>query len=290
MVGPKQKRAIVDYLRVSYRTSCSRACRVLDLQKASFYYKKIVDEGEIKLRNRLKELADRHPGFGLRTLHEIAKREDLVVNHKRTERIYKEERLSLRLKKKNKRARHLRVAQVPPDAPLKTWSMDFVHDRCFSGRKIKCLTIIDQFSKNCPMISVGITMTGAEVARALDTLKIKVGLPEVIFVDNGPEFAGKDLGLWAMKNNVNLHFIEPGKPTQNAFIESFNGKFRAQCLNQHWFQTIEEAKILIEQWRKEYNNFRPHSSLNGLTPEEFTRQFEMKKINGFDQDVRLKVV
>jgi putative transposase len=250
----------------------------------------VARESENKLRERIKELAQKHPGFGLRTLHEITKRENLVINHKRTERIYKEEKLSLRLKKKSKRLKHLRIAQTPPDAPLKTWSMDFVHDRCFNGRKIKCLMVIDQFSKKCPMINVGKTMTGADVAKALDSLKLTVGLPEVIFVDNGPEFAGKDLGLWSIKNNIRPHFIGPGKPTQNAFIESFNGKMRLQCLNQHWFSTLEEARVLIEEWRKEYNSFRPHSSLNGLTPDEFTRQFEMKKINGFDQNVRFKIV
>lgn len=177
MVGLKLKRTMVNYIRDNYRMSCSRAGRILNLQKATFYYIEVEDAGEIKLGNRLKELADKHPGFGQRTLHEIAKREDLVENHKRTERIYKDEILSLLLKKKNKRSRHLRVAQVPPDAPLKTCSMDFVHDICFSGRKIKCFIVIDQFSKNYPMINVGTTMTGAEVARALESLKIKIGLP-----------------------------------------------------------------------------------------------------------------
>jgi putative transposase len=147
--------------------------------------------------------------------------------------------------------------------------MDFVHDWLAFGRRIRCLTIVDDYTRESLHIEVAPSMGGERVARELDYLAFTRGLPEEIVVDNGPEFSSLALDRWAHEKGVNLHFIEPGKPVQNAYIESFNGKFRDECLNEHWFTDLSDAKRLIEAWRIEYNTFRPHSSLGDLTPEEF---------------------
>ena len=157
------------------------------------------------------------------------------------------------------------------------WSMDFIQDSLWNGRKFRALTIVDVFSKECPAIEADTSLNGARVVRVLEQLAEYRGLPEVITMDNGPEFAGKALDAWAYRRHVKLHFIEPGKPVQNAFAESFNGRLRDECLNEHWFMTLEEAKIRIEDWRIDYNEVRPHSSLDNLTPAEYANQFNIKQ-------------
>ncbi len=215
--------------------------------------------------------------FGCPRLHVLLKREGLVVNHKRTERIYQEERLSLRLRKRKKRSSGMRIILPKATKTNERWSMDFIHDSLSNGRKFRALTVVDVFSKECPVIEVDTSLSGERVARVLERLSEWRNLPEVITVDNGPEFAGKALDAWAYGRGVKLHFIEPGKPVQNAFAESFNGRFRDECLNEHWFLNLEEAKIRIENWRVDYNEVRPHSSLGNLTPEAYANQFKTKQ-------------
>jgi len=196
------------------------------------------------------------------------------MNHKRTERIYKEERLTLRLRRrKAKKISELRTPLVPVENPNERWAMDFIHGRLIHGRRFKCLTIVDYCSRESLAIETDTSIPGGRVVRVLDRLKENRGLPKVIVIDNGPEFSGKALDDWAWRNGINLHFIDPGKPVQNAYIESFNATFRKDCLNQNWFYTLEEAKEEIEKWRLDYNEYRPHSSLEGLTPDEFMKQF-----------------
>lgn len=235
------------------------------------------DEGDERIKQRMRELALRKRRWGCPMIHDVLKREGLVINHKRTERIYyREEKLSLKIRKRpKKRISELRVAIPPPKEPNERWSMDFVHSRFANGRRFKTLTIVDEYSRESPAIEVDTSIPGLRVIRVLDRLKeVRGGLPKLIRVDNGPEFSGKALDEWAWRNNVNLVFIEPGKPTQNAFIESFNGRFREECLNEHWFYNLEESRATIEEWRAEYNSFRPHSSLEGLTPDAFIRQYK----------------
>lgn len=191
------------------------------------------------------------------------------MNHKRTERIYREEGLSLRLRKRKKRASVARIKLPLPQRPNERWSMDFLQDVLSDGRRFRILTVVDQFSRECPTIEVDTSLGGFRVARVLDRLFELRGLPESITVDNGPEFAGKVLDEWAYRKGVRLNFIQPGKPVQNAFIESFNGRIRDECLNESWFKTLEEARKVIEAWRIDYNRVRPHSSLDNLTPEEY---------------------
>lgn len=221
------------------------------------------------LRKRLRELAEQRKRFGSPRLHILLKREGLVINHKRTDRLYREEGLVLRIKRRRKGAAAARVIIPPPQGVNERWSMDFVSDSTVTGRRFRALTIIDDYSRECPAIEVDTSLGGRRVVGALDRLAQTRGLPEVITIDNGPEFAGRALDEWAYRHGVKLNFIRPGKPIENAYVESFNGRFRDECLNTNWFITLKHARDIIEEWRKDYNEVRPHSSLAGATPKEY---------------------
>lgn len=203
----------------------------------------------------------------------MLKREGVKINHKKVFRIYQEEKLSLRVRKSKKLKSILRVPIAPPARPNERWSMDFVSDQLSTtGRRFRTLNIVDDYSRECVAIEVDTSLPGIRVAQVLSRLKDVRGLPKVIVIDNGSEFTSKVMDQWAFQNNVKLDFINPGKPVENAFIESFNGRFRDECLNQEWFTSLQHAKEIIEAWREEYNCLRPHTSLNGLTPEEFAKR------------------
>lgn len=259
----------------SFGLSLRRSCRLVDLWLSSYRYKANPANDEA-LRSRMRALAEQRRRFGCARLHVMLKREGLVINRKRTERIYREEQLSLRLKKRKRRPAVSRSVLAPPERPNQRWSMDFVHDVLGSGRKFRVLTIVDDFTRESPAIEVDTSLGGRRVCRVLDRLAETRGLPEVITTDNGPEFISKALDQWAYKNGVKLHFIQPRKPTQNAYIESFNGKFQDECLNDNWFSTMQQAEEIIEEWRQDYNEARPHSSLGGISPSEFLKQIEVK--------------
>jgi len=199
----------------------------------------------------------------------MLKRENLVVNHKRTERIYREEGLALRRKRRRKGAGGIRVVMPTAIRPNEHWSMDFVSDSIVTGRRFRALTIVDNYSRECPAIEVDTSLGGARVVTVLDRLSETRGLPEVITMDNGPEFAGRHLDEWAFRKGVKLNFIRPGEPIENAYAESFNGRLRDECLNTNWFMNLKHARRVIEDWRRDYNEVRPHSSLNNLTPMEY---------------------
>ncbi len=217
----------------------------------------------------MRELAGQRKRFGSPRLHIMLKREDLVINHKRTERIYREEGLALRRKRRRKSAAGLRVIMPEAQRPNQRWSMDFVTDSIVTGRRFRALAIIDDFSRECPAIEVDTSLGGSRVVGVLERLAQTRGLPEVITTDNGPEFAGKILDEWAYRRGVQLNFIRPGKPIENAYVESFNGRFRDECLNTNWFMNLKHARDIIEDWRRDYNEVRPHSSLNDMTPKEY---------------------
>jgi len=221
------------------------------------------------IRKRLRELAEQRKRFGSPRLHIMLKREGLVVNHRKTERLYREEGLALRRKRKRKRAAGIRVVMAPPQRINERWSMDFVTDNTVTNRRFRALTIVDDYSRECPAIEVDTSLGGRRVVSVLDRLAETRGLPEVITIDNGPEFAGKALDEWAYRKGVRLNFIRPGKPIENAFVESFNGRFRDECLNTNWFLSVKHAREVIEEWRRDYNEVRPHSSLKGNTPREY---------------------
>ena len=245
-----------------------RACLLVGVSPSVYRYEPKPNNDEV-LRQRLRELASERKRFGSPMLHLMLKREGLVVNHKRTERLYREEGLMLRKKRRRKGAAGARIVIPAPERPNQKWSMDFVTDSLVTGRKFRALAIVDDFSRECPAIEVDTSLGGRRVVGVLENLGELRGLPEAITVDNGPEFAGKALDEWAYRKGIKLNFIHPGKPVENAFSESFNGRLRDECLNTNWFISLKHAKEIIENWRRDYNEVRPHSSLKGKTPKEY---------------------
>jgi putative transposase len=192
-----------------------------------------------------------------------------MINHKKVERIYREEGLSLRKRKRKKIAAQTRLILPPAQRSNERWSMDFVADSLVTGRRFRALTIVDDFSRECPAIEVDTSLGGARVVQVLERLAELRGLPEMITVDNGPEFTSRALDEWAYRRGLKLNYIRPGKPIENAYVESFNGRLRDECLNENWFLSLKHAREIIETWRKDYNEARPHGSLEGLTPQEY---------------------
>lgn len=254
-----------------FSLSQRRACRLIGLQRCSFRYRKRRPDDSV-VRERLKQLARQHPRWGYRFLADVLRREGYLINHKRVLRLYREEGLKLRPKKRRKVVSVQRVKPPTTTGINQKWSMDFVSDTLSCGRRFRALSIIDCYSRECLALEVDTSLSGQRVVRVLERLKETRGLPVVIQTDNGPEFTGHALDAWAYRNRVKLFFIEPGKPVQNAHIESFNGKLRNECLNLEWFVSLREAQEVIEQWRRQYNEFRPHSSLNRMPPEVWQKQ------------------
>ena len=228
------------------------------------------------LRTRMRELAETKRRYGCPRIYVRLRREGWMVNHKKIERLYREEGLSLRRRARKKATAVPRVALPRPNEPGRCYAMDFVHDRLANGRRFKCLTMTDLCSKEVPVIEVDNSIGGERVCRILDRIFAGRPLPETVILDNGPEFSGTALDAWAGQHGVTLHFIQPGKPVQNAFIESFNGKFRDECLNEHWFLTLQEAQVVIEAWRQEYNEERTHSAIGDVTPMEFIQNHQTR--------------
>jgi len=251
--------------------SLRRACGLVGLWRSTQQYQSHRPDDRV-LRQRLRELAEQRRRFGAPRLHVLLRREGWRVNHTRTERLYREEGLALRRKRHRKRAAGVRVTLPPPTRPNERWAMDFLQDRRADGRRFRVLTMVDAYSRESPAIMADTSLPGATVVEVLERLAETRRLPQGITIDNGPEFAGSALDAWAYRRGIQLHFIEPGKPVQNACVESFNGRLRDECLNEHWFTTLEEARRLIEAWRQDYNTVRPHSSLGDLTPAEFVRR------------------
>ena len=220
----------------------------------------------------MKELAATRVGYGYRRLHILLRREGWAVNHKRVYRLYREENLGLRTKTPRRRVSCRRRMDRPEATRINDcWAMDFMTDELFDGRRIRLLTIVDHFTRESLGIVVGQRLRGSDVADALNRIGFDRPWPKTIRVDNGPEFTSKILDQWAYASKVTLDFSRPGKPTDNAFIESFNGRIRAECLNENWFLSIDDARQKIEAWRQDYNNHRPHSALGNLAPGEFAQ-------------------
>jgi putative transposase len=219
----------------------------------------------------MRALAEQYPRYGYLTLHGFLKAEGLVRNRKHTYRLYREEGLQVRTKKRRKLQRP-RIPMPLPSGPNIRWSLDFLSDQLANGRRFRLLNVVDDFTRECIGQVVDVSISGQRVARLLDALITRRGRPTVVVCDNGPEFTGKSMFFWSKHSGVKLHFIQPGKPTQNAFVESFNGKFRDQCLNLHWFRDLDDARRIIEAWRVHYNEVRPHRSLNNQPPAVFAQQ------------------
>lgn len=268
-----QRRQVVTHLLAAFRTSARRACRLARLSRSRWQYRSRRGD-DAPLRARLRELAALRPRWGYQQLHVLLQREGLKVNHKKVLRLYREEGLAV---SRRRRKKHVAIARVPlpkPTARTERWSMDFVSDALADGRSFRCFTLVDDFTRECPAIEVGQSLPAWRITHVLDRVAAERGLPRSIVCDNGPEFAGRVMDRWAHEHGVVLQFIRPGKPVENAYCESFNGKFRDECLSTFWFTTLADAQREIEHWRREYNDVRPHKNLGRRTPTEFTKSLE----------------
>jgi putative transposase len=268
MVTPEAKRNAVMQMRESFGQSLRRLCALVGLNRSSWHYKPKPDTNE-PIRKRLRELADERKRWGYRRLHYLLRREGILINHKRTERLYREEHLMLRVKRRRKTTAESRVAPPPPERRNQCWAMDFMSDNLNNGRRFRVLNVVDSYSRDFLGFEADTSITGKRVCGVLDRLVWFNGMPEIITVDNGPEFIGKALDAWAYRHGVKLVFNRPGKPVDNIYIESFNGRLRDECLNMNWFMSLDHARKLIDEWRDDYHSIRPHSGLGQLTPDEF---------------------
>ena len=255
-----------------------RALAIVRMSASALRYAPRPDRN-VALRERIVALAQRYRRYGVGMIHLKLRQAGLPVNYKRVERLYREAKLQVRRRKRKKILLGERQPLVRPTAANQVWSMDFVFDRTADGRVIKCLTIVDDATHEAVAIEVERAISGLGVTRVLDRLALSRGLPQVIRTDNGKEFCGKAMVTWAHERGVLLRLIQPGKPNQNAYVESFNGRLRDECLNEHWFTHLLHARTAIETWRREYNEERPKEALSGLTPAAYARQLASTTIN-----------
>jgi putative transposase len=249
-----------------------RACRLVGLSRDSFRHPPKPDELSRQLVERIVDIAHVRRRFGYRRIHDLLRPEFPQVNHKRVYRLYKDANLAVRRRKKVKRPPSKRVPLQLARKVNDVWSMDFVSDSLSNGRRIKCLTIADDFSHECVDIAVDFGISGQYVTRLLDQAAIFRGYPMAVRTDNGPEFTSRAFLAWTTLHGIRHILIQPGRPMQNGYIESFNGKFRDECLNEQWFQSLPQARECISEWRKDYNEVRPHSSLGRIPPAQFAQQ------------------
>ena len=264
MVTAAQRRRAVEHLK-DQSVSQRRACRLAGFSRSAIW-RPLMGRDDGALRSRLKALAEQFPRYGHPLLHDLLRAEGLVVNRKRTYRLYREEGLQVRTKL-GKKLRRPRIPMAVSTSPNGRWSMDFVSDQLANGRRLRVLNVVDDYSRECVLQVVDFSVSGHRVARALSGL-IRP-LPKTLVCDNGPEFTSKAMFFWAKRTGTTLHFIQPGKPTQNAFVESFNGTFRDACLNLNWFASLEDARVTIDDWRHHYNTVRPHTGIGRMPPAVF---------------------
>lgn len=264
------RRGVVETVQAAYGMSQRKAIRFTGFPASTIRYRS-VRPPEPELRAEIRELAERYARWGYRTIYDLVRRRGRVVNRKRVQRLNREEGLAVR--RRGRRSQVPRIVRTPLTRPNERWSMDFVTDTLSSGRRFRCLTILDEFNRESLRIPVDHSIPAARVIETLEELREERELPVTIATDDGPEFRSRLFDAWAYARGVRLAFIQPGKPVQNCYIESFNGTFRDNCLNMHWFTSLEDARRTIENWRRTYNEIRPHSSLGRLTPREFGEKY-----------------
>jgi len=276
VVGCKARREIVQFIK-SKRISERRGCRLIGLNRKSHRYRG-KEKLENKLVKRVRELAMKHPRFGYRRVWALLKRGGVKVNVKKIYRIWKAEKLSLP-KRRPRKLRAKTIVGIVPEATRtnQVWTYDFVFDQSLSGKSLKMLTLIDEYTRECLAVEVGVSIKSQRIRHILEKVCLEKGFPKIIRSDNGSEFIGGAVNRWLAENGIKPLFIEPGKPWQNGKGESFNGKLRDECLSREWFSSVKEAQLVIENWRKFYNTERPHSSLGYLTPLEFKSKMKNNK-------------
>ena len=254
-----------------------RACDVLQIDRSTVRY--LSRRGDdVELRDAIKRVSRERRQFGCRRVHVMIVREGFEVNHKKVRRIYREEKLQVRRRGGRKRALGTRKPMVLPDGPNQRWSLDFVSDALTDGRRFRILAVVDDFSRENLVLVADTSLSGHRVARELDKVIAERGMPKTIVSDNGTEFASMGVLKWVQETDVDWHYLAPGKPQQNGFIESFNGKLRDECLNETLFGTLTDARLTLEEWQEDYNWRRPHSALGNLTPMEFLQRRIMDKM------------
>ena len=261
-------RELVGGLMADWGVSIRRGCRILDFDTSSYHYKSR-RTGQAGLERRIREICETRVRYGYRRVHVLLRREGWMVNMKKTRRIYNDLGLQLRNKHPKRRVKaKLREDRQEAIGPNDVWAMDFVHDQLATGRKLRILTMVDTHSRLCPAVDPRFTYRGEDVVQTLERVCGQLGYPKTIRVDNGSEFISRDLDLWAYANDVTLDFSRPGKPTDNGFIEAFNSKLRAECLNTHWFMGLADAREKLDAWRRDYNEARPHSAIGYKVPND----------------------
>ena len=273
MVTPAARREAAAYLRQAYEMSERRACRVLGADRTSVRYQATRPDDDV-LRERLKALAQERRRFGYRRLHVLLRREGHAVDKKRVQRLYREEKLTVRRRGGRKRAIGTRRPLEVPLTPNQRWSLDFVSDQMTDGRRFRILTVIDNCTRECLALVADTSLSGARVARELDAIIAQRGRrPDTIVSDNGTEYTSNAILAWTDDSGVGWHYIAPGKPQQNGYNESFNGRLRDELLNETLFRSLPHARAVLETWRRDYNERRPHSKLGWMTPREYASVF-----------------
>ena len=265
MVTPGARREAVAHLCQAHEVSQRRACKVLGVDRSSTRYRHRRPD-DAGLRSRLRDLAAQRRRFGYRRLHVLLKREGLLLNHKKLRRLYREERLQVRRRGGRKRALGSRAPMTVPQGANQRWSMDFVSDTLTDGRRFRILAVVDDFTRECLCLVADTSLSGARVARELDTVIASRGRPLLCVSDNGTELTSMAILRWCQERQIEWHYIAPGKPQQNGFIESFNGRLRDELLNETLFSSLGGARVALAEWRQDYNTIRPHSALGNLPP------------------------
>jgi putative transposase len=268
MVTPAARREAVRHLREEHEASERRACRVLQVDRSTQRYVRSNGDDTV-LMARLKALAEAKPRYGYRRLWVLLRRQGVRVNRKRVQRLYRQLGLSVRRTKRRRMAAQRRRVTTAPTRANERWSMDFVSDRSANGNALRVFAVVDDFTRENVALEASPTFPAERVVAVLERLRFARGLPDALLSDNGTEFTSEALDQWAWSRGVELRFTRPGKPVDNAFIESFNGKLRGECLNRSWFASVEDARRTLAAWRREYNEDRPHRSLGNRTPAEY---------------------
>ena len=276
MVTPGARREAVAHACGAHGVSQRRACQVLGVDRSSVRYRSIRPD-DSDLRSAMKAIAAERRRFGYRRIHVMLRRQGIVMNQKKLRRLYREERLQVRRRGGRKRALGTRRPMVLPDAANERWSLDFVSDAFTDGRRFRVLAVVDDYTRECLALVADTSLSGRRVARELDGIIARRGRPHTIVSDNGTELTSMAILRWCQETGVEWHYIAPGKPTQNAFVESFNGSFRDECLNETLFSSLDEARTQIAIWKEDYNHQRPHSALGNITPVEFATKISLEK-------------